>query len=178
MQGREYIHIRRKINGKQRQKFINIDGLSIKEISIKKHHAKKIDKEWENEQICNDESIASLFCIEGKLKHIQIYPPQPNTDWSVKSVISDKSRGIRKGISRSIAKYGLIEAIDQVFDFVADTYGLKKRSITRRVLRASYQSHLKDEFSIKWKENKDSGMNQGKIINNIKGIKEKAMTIN
>ena len=163
MQGRQYIHVRRKVNKEQRQRFIHIDYLSANQIEIEKKKAIQLDEEWEWEQACNDETAMSFFCSEGKLMHIIISPPQSKTDWAVKSVIHRKKEEKVFSASRSIPKYGIEEAVTQVFEKVAEFIGLKRDSLTRVVLLGLYKHALKEEFIEKHKRGEGNSRFQTQI---------------
>lgn len=162
MQGRNYIHVRRKVNGKQKQHFVNIDKMSKKEIELEKKKAKKLDNAWKNEQSCNDQSLISFFSKEGKLKHILISPPQPRTDWSVKSIINNRNKCLFS-VSRSIPKYGFDKAVEEVVEKLLDFFEVPKDSITRMVLLALYRNSLKEELREKYFANRSNVIFQSQL---------------
>jgi hypothetical protein len=156
IENKEYLHIRRKVNGHQKQRFMNVTGLSPKELAICKHKAKKIDYEWGLEQGVDD-SILSVFTKGGvdkccrTLTHLYIAKPNKKSDWSVKFVIHKPL----VTCSRSIPKRGLTSAIKSAFSVLAKHIGLSKRNnVHYNVIEALYIQKLKADYYALKKEYK------------------------
>lgn len=144
MQGRTYIHVRRKVNKVQKQKFYAIDGLSDKEIALLKHKAAKLDKEWSDEQ-GNDSAIALLF-DKGQPAHIRIVPPSLRSGWSVSITKHETDTCAPIFCSRSIDKHGFESAFNLVFNRLIKGVGLKPKSTTAQVSRSLFYSYLAERY--------------------------------
>ncbi|MCL1079217.1 hypothetical protein D5R81_14720 [Parashewanella spongiae] len=146
LNGREYLHVHRKVNKEEFNRFINITGLFGKELALKKHDAKTLDKELAARQTSSNQSVMSQFCHpNGRLKHIIIAPPQKKSGWAVKCVINqDKKVTFSKSLS--VAKHTLEKAIVMMFEMVAEVFKLPKRSAMFLVLKSLYVSYLTDYF--------------------------------
>ncbi|MBM7072601.1 hypothetical protein JQC92_11275 [Shewanella sp. 202IG2-18] len=155
LDGREYLHVHRKVNKEEFNRFINVTGLLGKELALKKYEAKQLDNELAAKQISSNNSLMSMFCHpDGKLKHIIIVPPQKKSGWAVKCVINKKKRVVFVK-SLSIAKHSLDKAICMMFDLVAAFFEVPKKSVNYSVLLALYTSQLNERY-IELKKEYDS----------------------
>ncbi len=147
LDGREYLHVHRKINKSETNRFINVTGLSGKSLALKKYEANQIDKDLAELQVGNNQSVMAKFSHpNGKLKHIIIAPPQKKSGWSVKCVISQNNNVVLNK-SLSITKHTLEKAIKMMFAIVAKFFGISKRSATYKVLLALYSLQLSQRYA-------------------------------
>lgn len=151
--GVNYLHIHREVNGKQKQKFINISGLSAQNVSLKKQEAEQIDKEWRSEQRFSDPRMARFIASSPALQnialqHLQIKPPTSKSDWSVQLTLPSTSASC----ARSITKYGLDAAIKSCFEILASHLGIESQtSMSYEVLESLYLKTLRKEYFNQYK---------------------------
>ena len=146
LDGREYLHVRRKIDGKGINYFINVTRLFGKELAMKKYKASQLDKALREQQKNGSDSLMSLFVHpDGRLKHIHIRPKSKKQNISVVCLIRRDNKTVLVK-SLSIDKNGLDTAIKKVFKLVAGYFGLSNRTTTYKVLRALYLQQLRKEY--------------------------------
>ncbi|WP_137297239.1 hypothetical protein [Psychromonas sp. SP041] len=143
MNGKNYIHVRRKINGTQKQHFTNISNMSRSELAKSLIEARKIDREWKGEQMCLESSLVSLFCTAGKLNHIRLAAPSKKEGASIKCLIARKDKVHSFHTSRSINKHGLNGAIEKVFRLMSQNLGVNPDSVVGMLMLSLYKSSLK-----------------------------------
>ena len=149
IEGVEYYHVQRMVNGRQNEKLINIDGMPADERLDAKDKAEQIDKAFRLEQSFDDPTIANFTAncpglLEIELTQLVIGPPNGKSDWRVQYPA--------KSCSRSIAQYGLNEAIKSCFALLAYQLGIKsKTSVTYQVLELLYLKKLRRDYFNQYK---------------------------
>lgn len=142
--GRDYLHVRQKVNKVQHQVFINVTDLSPKELALKKYQARKIDERYTSEK--PQHSIASMLTNkDGSLKHIRVFKPNKKNNWCVKVFINSADFG-RFHKSSSIEKNGIDEAINTIVTFTLEQLNIKKNSPSWLVFMSLYREFLSREY--------------------------------
>jgi len=146
MQGREYIHVRRKISGLQKQKFYPIDGLSDRDIALLKHKANALDEEWRMAQ--GQDSLATLLCNNGIPSHIRVCAPNDKQGWTLQLIKHQTSINKRLICARSIDKYGFDKAFNVVYKTLIKGLGIKGQTVSIAVFKAVFYSHLFERYQL------------------------------
>jgi len=147
LEGRSYIHVRRKVNKVQKQRFINIDGLSREEIALKKHEAKKLDEQWRDEQgELHQESFIKHFYEDGHFKHIKVKAPDHKNGWRIGFIVNPKNEKATT-CSRSIERNGFDDAFKQVYGHLLAYYRFSPKSMHARILGDIWLQDLKREYA-------------------------------
>ena len=146
LDGREYLHVRRKIDGIGKNRYINVTGLFGKELALKRYKANQLDKELREQQKNGSDSLMSLFVHpDGRMKHIIIQPKSKKNGICVKCVIRHKGQAnFHKSLS--IKTHTLDGAIKKMVKLVAGHFGLSNRTTTYKVLRALYLQQLREDY--------------------------------
>lgn len=144
MQGREYIHVRRKVNGMQKQKFFNIDRLSPAEIALVKFKANRLDKEWES---LTSISFMDLFLKDGDFKYIKLLEPNKKNGWHLK-LIRHVSKTETITISRSLEVNDFESAFNAVFRALIETFNFSPRSTNVLLIKRIWLRTLKSEYRL------------------------------
>ena len=145
LDGRDYLHVHRKMDKKEHNRFINVTGLFGKELALKKYEANQLDNALREQQISNNDSIMSWFVDRyGKPKHIIIAPPCKKSGWSVKCVIIRNRKAVFTK-SLSIEKHTAPVAIETMVKAMTKHFGISPKSPIYSVLQAIYQTHFKNK---------------------------------
>ncbi len=146
LEGRSYIHVRRKVNKVQKQRFINIDGMSREEIALAKHEAKKLDEQWRDEQgELHQESFLKHFYEEGQFKHIKVRAPDHKNGWRIGFIVNPKNEKATT-CSRSIERNGFDKAFKQVYESLLDYFKLSPKSFHARVIGDVWRQDLHRQY--------------------------------
>jgi hypothetical protein len=142
--GRDYIHVRRKINKVQRQIFFPLKGATPEKIKEFKQKANQEDELLKEEQ---DKltSFMGTFYQEGKFRYIKITPPDRKNGYRIHFIKHYKDKKTTTK-SKSVNTNGIKLAFNTVFYALMTEFNISHSSPNTKVLRAIWYSQIAEDY--------------------------------
>lgn len=152
LDGRDYIHVRRKVNKKQMQRFFNINDLCPDEVKCIMESAYLLDDEWNAEQH-NDSLMGLFFHNNGDIKHVKILPPYHGESIRINVQIHKSNTSLGAFLCcRSVDKHGLYIAFNESFNKFIDFLGFDLKSPSIVIIKKLIFSKINDQYKVIKKE--------------------------
>lgn len=152
MDGIDYLQVRRKVRTPegtiQKSEYVNVNGMLEHEpeyrLALKKAYDADLKLEIEQLQAI---SFLDHFYVDGQFRYIQVRPPSNRAGWALSTIVHKTEKHGSFYISRSISKYGLENAFNEIFNKLMKHLKYDLDDLNVIVLRAAWLAHLKSRSS-------------------------------